>query len=210
MARFLAALALALAAATAAPAQQDGLQASPILTIESERFFSQSLFGRRVAEDIEAAAEALAEENRRIEAELTAEEQDLTQRRDTMSPAAFREEADAFDARVQQIRREQDAKTRDVNRRGDAARRSFLNAARPVLAQLMAERGAGIVMERRSVFLSAQAIDITDEAIAAMDASIGRGATTQEMDVAPDQETSTDETPDDATPNAEAPAGGQD
>ncbi len=36
----------------------------------------------------------------------------------------------------------------------------------PVLSDLVRERGAVVVLDRRDVFLSADAIDITDEAIA--------------------------------------------
>ncbi|MGD9866344.1 MAG: OmpH family outer membrane protein, partial [Pseudodonghicola sp.] len=55
-----------------------------------------------------------------------------------------------------------------------------LRAARPVLETLMRETGAGVILERNSVFLSANATDITDEAIARIDAAIGDGAQTAE------------------------------
>jgi Skp family chaperone for outer membrane proteins len=165
----------------AAAAQQLGVVQSPILTIESERLFTESAFGQRIAQEIEEEGAALAAENRRIEGELTAEEKDLTERRATMEPEAFRELADAFDQKVQQIRRTQDAKARALTQRRDAGRVAFLQAAVPVLEELMQEAGAAVVLERGSVFLSANASDITDAAISRMDASIGDG---QELDPA--------------------------
>jgi Skp family chaperone for outer membrane proteins len=51
----------------------------------------------------------------------------------------------------------------------------FLAAAGPVLEQMMREAGAAVILERRSVFVSANAIDITDEAIERLDASVGSG-----------------------------------
>lgn len=147
----------------------------PVLTIESERLFANSQFGQRVAQQLEADSIALATENRGIEAELSAEEEDLTARRPQMTPEEFRALANAFDQKVQAIRREQDAKARDLSRRTDEARLEFFNAARPVLTRLMQERGAAVIIERRGVFLSRGAIDITDAAIDAVDAILGDG-----------------------------------
>lgn len=173
-------LLLALTALTLAPgggaAQQLGLPKSAILTIETDRLFSDSSFGRRIANEIEAESAVLAAENRKIEAELTAEEQDLTARRPDMEPAAFRTLADAFDEKVQSIRRTQDAKARALNQKADKARVEFLRAARPVLEAVMREAEAGVILERASVFLSANATDITDLAISRIDAAIGDGS----------------------------------
>jgi hypothetical protein len=44
------------------------------------------------------------------------------------------------------------------------------------LANILAERRAVAVLERGSVFLSADAIDITDEAIRLADAALGDGS----------------------------------
>lgn len=169
-------LALVLAAPVPGAAQQLGLPQSEILTLSSERLFAESAFGRRVQAEIEAESAVLAAENRRMEAELSAEEQELTERRVTMEPAAFRALADAFDRRVQEIRRTQDAKARDLARRDEIARGEFLAAARPVLEALMREAGATLILERSSVFLSANSTDVTDLAIERIDAVLGDGS----------------------------------
>lgn len=163
-------------------AQQFALPQSQILTIESDRLFAQSAFGRRVAAEIEAESAVLAAENRRIEAELSAEEKDLTARRGEMAPDAFSALADAFDQKVQMNRRTQDAKARALAQKGEAARGEFLRNARPVLETLMRETGASVILERSSVFLSSNATDITDLAIARIDAVLGDGAGLREGD----------------------------
>ncbi|MEX0370592.1 MAG: OmpH family outer membrane protein [Tateyamaria sp.] len=148
---------------------------SPILTIDSDRVYQDSAFGQRVRSDIEARTTALAEDNRRIEAELEAEEQQLTDQRAEMEPTAFRALADAFDARVEVIRREREAKSREIAALLDQNRDRFLIAAAPVLESIMREAGAAVILEQRSVFISANAIDITDLAIARIDAVLGDG-----------------------------------
>lgn len=159
-----------------AGAQSLGTVVSPILTIESERFYVQSAFGQRVAREIEADSAVLAAENRKIEADLTEEEKELTEQRAQMEPDEFRKLADAFDEKVQTIRRTQDAKARALNQRNESDRLEFINAAGPVLEVLMRDAGAAVILERRSVFLSANAIDVTDDAIQRMNAAIGDGS----------------------------------
>ena len=163
-------------------AQQDGglsntgVVQSMILTISPERLYAESAFGQRIAREIEEEGAAIAAENRQIEAELMAEERELTDLRDTLTPEEFRDRADAFDEKVQQLRREQDEKARALGQRSDEARRALLTAAQPVLSQLMLESGAVAVLDRRAVLLSADTVDITVEAIARVDAQFGEGA----------------------------------
>jgi len=82
-----------------------------------------------------------------------------------MDPDEFRALADAFDERVQKLRDEQDAKTRELQRMREQERQNFLRQISPILGEIVRERGAVVVLDRRSVFLSADTIDITQEAI---------------------------------------------
>ncbi|APZ54645.1 OmpH family outer membrane protein [Salipiger abyssi] len=174
------ALALGLSFSCVAAAAQDSVQPgvvqSQILTVEIDRLFAESAYGQRITRMLEAEGSEIAAENRRIEAELTAEEKDLTEKRATLSPSEFRALAEAFDQKVQELRREQDTKARSLGNLSEERRRQFLAAAEPVLAQLMREAGAAVILDKRTVFLSAGVIDITDTAIARIDAAIGDGA----------------------------------
>ncbi|MBV2360850.1 OmpH family outer membrane protein [Thalassococcus sp. CAU 1522] len=175
--RWLTVLALSLAApAATAQTVSGGMVQSPILVIEFERVFEQSAFGRRVAAALESEGAEIAAENRRIEAELTEEERRLTEERASLSSEAFRALADAFDEKVQRLRREQDSKARALGARSEEEQRRFLAAAQPVLQQLMREAGAAVLVERRSVLLAADDVDITDIAISRVDAAIGDGS----------------------------------
>ena len=139
--------------------------ASSILTIDSDRLFEDSAFGRQIIAEIEQLGADLSMENRRIEEDLTREEKELTELRPTITPLEFRELADAFDEKVLETRRTQDTKSRALNDKLEDRRLVFLNAAAPVLEQLMREAGAAVVLELRSVFISSNAVDITQIAI---------------------------------------------
>jgi len=148
---------------------------SPILTVDTDRVFNESAFGLRVASDVETQGAALSEENNEIQADLEAEERALTEARATMPAEEFRVLADEFDRKVQDIRAAQAAKSRALNQLVDQEREIFINAIAPVLEQLMRDAEAAVILDRRSVFVSANAIDITAEAITRINASLGSG-----------------------------------
>lgn len=149
---------------------------SPILTIDSDQLYNGSAFGKRAADEIENLGGVLARENSALEAELEAEELALTDQRAELSPDAFRALADAFDARVESIRQERKKNTRRIEDLREKNRVRFLTAAAPVLEQIMREAGAAVILEQRSVFVSANAIDITKKAIERIDAQLGDGS----------------------------------
>lgn len=171
-------LALALAAgAGVAAAQEANAPAvqSPILTLDQDRLFAETLWGKRAEARIEAASAELAAENRRIEAELTAEEKALTEKRATMPAEEFRVAADAFDAKVTEIRRAQDLKARAIGQIQEAERQRFYAAALPVMGEVLRSRGAVVVLDSRAIFLAADVIDVTAEMAARIDAVLGAG-----------------------------------
>lgn len=143
---------------------------SPALVIDFEELYQISRLGQRIQQELDARSRALAEEIARIDAEMAAEEKALTERRGEMSAEEFRALADAFDEKVQRLRREQDENAQRLNRLGNEERLKFRQSALPVLGQLMLETGAVMVLETRYVLIFNDAIDITEQAAARIDA----------------------------------------
>jgi len=169
------ALGLMLAAFMAVgPVHAQGQSPTPILTVEPERLLTGSERGKEMQSGFERETETLTAENRSIEKELIAEEKALTQLRKTLAPDAFSKEADAFDAKVQEIRQRQDAKSRDLIARRDAARQNFISESLPILAEIVGQRRGLVLLDRATVFLSADTVDITNEAIRRIDAAAAR------------------------------------
>jgi Skp family chaperone for outer membrane proteins len=199
MSGFLRAVALVAALVTAPGiclAQQSPSEIrSPILTLDQERLFLESAWGKRAKAELDAVSTELAAENRRIEAELTAEEKSLTEQRETMPVDEFRAAADAFDERVTEIRRVQDSKARDVGRILDTERQKFFQEVFPILGEVMQQRGAVVILDARAIFIAADVIDVTDELLARADEKLGAGAaeTTQGSDSVPPANNGTDD-----------------
>lgn len=155
--------------------QNLGQLRSPVLVIDSDELYRESAFGQRILAEVEATRRALAAENRQIEADLTEEERNLTEQRASLDPVTFRDLADAFDEKVRTVRRQQDTKARALGARLDETRGAFLSSAASVLEAMMREAGAAVVLERRSVFLSLNAVDITRVAVTRINAELGDG-----------------------------------
>jgi Skp family chaperone for outer membrane proteins len=165
-------------------AQEAGIQPS-ILTLDQERFFNGSAFGRAALLREDQATKDLSAENLTIEQGLEAEERDLTTRRATLPAAEFAALATAFDLKVEDIRRAQDAKSRSIARRREEDQQQFFQAAVPVLGALLTEMGAVAILDKSAIILSLSSIDVTDAAIARVDAALGDGTGVPDPTVPP-------------------------
>lgn len=163
----------------------DSLQvqiAPAIVTVDIERLFGQSQVGLRLSAEITAAGQQLQDENLRIAAELRAEELALAAQRPDMDVEDFLRAAEAFDAKAQAIRRAQDAKETALEEAFSNGQTQFLDVTRPILEDLMRASGALAVLDRRSVVLSLEAIDVTAAAIERIDDAIGDGVQMPALD----------------------------
>ena len=147
-----------------------------VLIVDIERVYIETLLGRRIEADFSAQAAALQAENDRIASTLIAEETSLTERRPEMTPELFRKEADTFHERAQAVRQSREDAEVALRTAFANARARFEDQIQGVIANIMIERGAVMVMERRSVFLSVRAANITDDVIVRVDAELGDGS----------------------------------
>jgi Skp family chaperone for outer membrane proteins len=74
------------------------------------------------------------------------------------------------------VRRVRDAKNVDLQVANAEARAQFEERVQGIVANIMLERGAALVLEQRNVVLSVRAANITDDAIARIDRELGDGA----------------------------------
>jgi Skp family chaperone for outer membrane proteins len=138
--------------------------------------FAESAFGKRVAAEVDAAARALAAENTALSEELDAEEKALTAERDSLSIEDFSAKADTFDVKVKRIRAEQLTKERELTELHQTGETRFRELARPVLRAIMDRYNAAVLMDLRAILIALDTADVTDEAIAEINARIGDGS----------------------------------
>lgn len=163
-------LALSLAL-SAAPALAQDPPRLPVLVVNQERLLTGSQRGQALLAAEEAMRDRLRTEARAIDSAFEEEERAITAARPGLEPEAFRALADAFDEKVVNARREQDARAAALAQEFDAGRRQFYAAIAPLLMQLMDRHGALTILDETTVLMAAQELNITDEAIAEIDAT---------------------------------------
>lgn len=149
--------------------------AATILTVDQEALFTDSDWGRRTQRVLEEEGGKIEAENERLAAQLSAEEAELTSQRGALDPAEFRRQAEAFDIRATEVRRQRAQVVQDLNAWAEADRVAFYRAALPLMGEMMQERGAVAVLDRRTVFVSLDAIDMTQDLVARLNAELGDG-----------------------------------
>lgn len=148
----------------------------PFVTLDQAEFFAATLYGQRLNAVLEERQAELARENREIEADLAQKEQALTARRATLPPEQFRGLADAFNAEVERHRSEQAAKERGIYQLHERDRALFQDLANQALVGLLRERGALAIIAEEAIVLGFRDIDITEDAVARLDALVGDGS----------------------------------
>jgi Skp family chaperone for outer membrane proteins len=178
-------LGLTLGVALPLEAQQIGVIQSDVLVIDPERMLLDSDYGKRLQGEIQAERDRLIAYNEKIAQELEAEEQRLTALRSTTPANEFRELADAFDQRVEELRLESERLSRELERRRELIPIQFMRVVQPVLSELLNEANAMVMIDARTVMLHTSAADVTDLAVQRINAAIGAGPLAPEA--APDQ-----------------------
>ena len=154
--------------ASVLPAQE--VAQNPVVTVDLERLVSETQIGQYLSFQMSEEAQSLQAELDAIEAELSAEEEDLIKKRETLDLNEFRVLAKAFDEKAVRLRQEQQAKIQTINEESSRRRQDLLRSFVPVLSQVMRNRGATVLLDRRSVVLDDRAsVDITDVAIMIID-----------------------------------------
>lgn len=163
-------LGLSLGQAVEAPAGALSLR-----IVDEERLFQNSLFGQRVARELEEASRALEAENDALLEELTRRENELSEARATMTVEEFRAAANAFDREAEAIRRNQAQKRQRLSAYDDAEQRRFISLIGPILQEVLAEQGGQVLIDARAVVIGVPNMDITAAVIEALDAALGDG-----------------------------------
>jgi Skp family chaperone for outer membrane proteins len=151
-------------------------QGAVVVVLEQGRLFTDTALGSAISKRFEQDLAALAAENQSIQQALADEERQLTDKRQTMDAAAFRDLADAFDKKVEDLRSGQEAKSRSLTVQLELERKRFFETVAPLMGDLMVELGAVVILDKSSIVLSLGSIDITDKAIARIDDVMKEGA----------------------------------
>lgn len=165
---FCAGLLLAAMPAMAQVASDEG-RGTPVLIVDMQRIKSDTSAGRDMLAkqtEIRRRIQAgLAERRER----LRDEEKRLAEEREKLEPEAFREQVRAFEQQVFANREFSERESRRLQLILSRASALLKERATAVLAGIMREREAEVLLDSTQIILSVNSLDITDEAILRLD-----------------------------------------
>ena len=145
---------------------------SELFTVDMTKLLRSSEFGKNIIAANNIARKKLQSENEELEKKLLLEEKELSELRKTLSVEEFRPKALEFDKRVSIIRAEQGKKEEILNKKVRKEETDFFKRIYPLLYEILIERGGLILVDQRNIILWDNSVDITDEAIQAINKAL--------------------------------------
>lgn len=151
-------------------AQQAEPATAPVLVIDMSRVQRDASAAKSIREQTAMLRKRIEAAIAEREQTIRAEEQALAEEREGLSPEDFRERIEAFEATVFANRDFAQREGAKLQAALTAASRRLRDEVAPILAAIMRERGAQVMLDTTQVVLSVDQLDVTEEVIARLDA----------------------------------------
>ena len=120
------------------------------------------------AKQIEDIAKQIEDEIKITDQSLIDEQNELIESQQIMAPAAFDEKRKEYENKVQNYNVARQEKLMSVDILVSESRNKVLNALKPILEEIANDNGITVLLEKNSVLLNAENMDITEEALKAL------------------------------------------
>tara|TARA_Y100000816_G_C26016354_1_gene531549 strand:- start:314 stop:865 length:552 start_codon:yes stop_codon:yes gene_type:complete len=141
------------------------LPTAKIGVIDLNYILSESKAAKDGAEQIEKIAIQIEEEIKVTDQSMIDEQNELAESQMIMAPAVFEEKREEYEKKVQNYNITRQEKLMSIDLLVSNTRNDVLNALKPILEDLSNEKGINILLEKNSVLLNAETMDITQEAL---------------------------------------------
>jgi outer membrane protein len=162
-------------AAAAAPAPAPALQAPPptLIVIDFERILQESKAGKSVSEQLQQRAGSFQKGFQQQEADLNTAQQELMRQQSILAQDAFSAKARDLQRRSDELREKEAKANAALQQSNREAIVRIQQTIKPILEDIMKERGANVVLNRGAVSLiSDDRFDVTDEALKRLDVKL--------------------------------------
>ncbi len=156
---------IALSFALAAPVAVAQTAAANILVVDTVRIQEQSSAAKSMQTQIRDFEKKLQAQAKSAEEKLKAEEVGLKQQQTLLAPEQFDIKRREFETKVGDEQRKLQEAQQNMQDAVRAAQTKLLKALEPILKELMTERGANLMVDRRMVLTSSESLDVTASVI---------------------------------------------
>ena len=133
--------------------------------IDLNYILSESDAAKDAAKKIEGLAKDIEDEIKNTDQDLLDEQNELIESQQIMAPAAFEEKRKEYEKKVQNYNITRQEKLMSIDKVVAESRNKVLDAMKPILENISNEKGITIMLEKSSVLLNAENMDVTDEAL---------------------------------------------
>ena len=133
--------------------------------IDLNKILSDADAAKAAASQIEAIAIEIETEIKLSDEEIIEEQNLLIESQSIMAPEAFASKRDEYESKVQKYNNERQSKLMKIDELIAVSRNDVLSAMKPILEEISNEKGITIILEKTSIMLSAEKMDITDEVL---------------------------------------------
>ena len=120
------------------------------------------------AKQIEDIARQIEDEIKNTDQSLIDEQNELIESQQIMAPAAFDEKRKEYENKVQNYNVTRQEKLMSIDRIVSESRNEVLNVLKPILEEISNDMGITVLLEKNSVLLNAENMDITEDALKAL------------------------------------------
>ena len=173
-------LAVALMSVCTAPALAQAAPQAVIVVVDMDRVINNSAAGRIAQGELKVKLDAIQARVASLRTQFTNEEQALRNSR----PAAAGPAVAAWEGKVRDLQTRRQTAEADLQKRSqefqatrDSVAKQINEAAQPILAALMREKGANLVLPQAATLQSSGTLTITADAISRLDRALPRVST---------------------------------
>ena len=117
------------------------------------------------AKQIEEIAIDIENEIKLSDEEIIKEQNLLIESQTIMAPEAFESKRNEYEVKVQKYNNERQSKLMKIDELIAVSRNDILNTVKPILEEISNEKGITIILEKTSIMLNAEKMDITNEVL---------------------------------------------
>ncbi len=146
----------------------DDYPITSIAVLDLNKVLIEAKAAKKAAEDIDEITKKIENDLKISDEELIKEQNKLIEAQTIMAPEAFEAKRNEYEEKVQNYSITRQNKLISVDRLIENSRNTILDNLKPILENISEKRGITVLLEKSTVLLNAETMDITDEVIKAL------------------------------------------
>ncbi len=143
-----------------------------VVIVDFTRVQEESLVGQNVISQLTQYGNAVQARKEALENQLNLEGTDLEGQESILPPDAFNQKVEAFQRKARLADTELQQYRQTMVRAEQNAKLEITNNLKPIVNQIMNEKGADLVLDKNLVYMAGSGFDVTDLVVARLDAKV--------------------------------------